>query len=164
MGRWSERSSSGKCQLPTASQFDRQQLFEDYHRYAKIVSGLAVPVGDEWTTVAHDREGLERYRSSYLPHEILEWGGVLTDMFSESCRALRERGIALEEFVSFWFRESRPITQAYDFFLLKIERFVEFVRERAPELATCAEREAAELRAAYADASELATPVSGSAR
>jgi hypothetical protein len=164
MSLWPERSSCSEYQSTPLSHVDRQQLSDDYRRYAKIVSGLAAPCGDEWSTVAQDCEGLERYRTVYLPHEILEWGGALTDMFSESCRGLRQRGIDLGAFVGFWFRESRPITEVYDFFLLKIERFVEFVRERAPELAACAEQEAARLRAAYAEANELATSVSGNTR
>jgi len=158
-----ERSPYRGYESTTLTQFDRQQLCNDYERYAKIVSGLAAPSGDEWNVVAHDREGLERYRTSYLPHEILEWGGALTEMFSETCRALGQRGIELESFVGFWFRESRPVTQPYDFFLLKIERFVEFVREGAPELTACAEQEAAHLRAAYAEANDVVAPVSGSA-
>jgi uncharacterized protein len=160
----SERSPSGGYESTTVTQFDREQLCNDYKRYAKIVSGLAAPSGDEWNVVAHDREGLEQYRTSHLPYEILEWGGALTEMLSETCRALRQRGIELEAFVDFWFRESRSITQAYDFFLLKIERFVEFVQERAPELTACVEQEAAQLRAAYAEANDLVAPVSGSAR
>lgn len=164
MSLWPERSSCSESQSTPLSQVDQQQLSDDYRRYAKIVAGLAAPCGDEWSTVAQDCEGLERYHTVYLPHEILEWGGALTDMFSESCRGLRQRGIDLGGFVGFWFRESRPITEVYDFFLLKIERFVEFVRERAPELAACAEQEAARLRAAYAEANELTTSVSGSTR
>ena len=160
----SDWSLYGGYQSPSVSQTDREQLTDDYRRYARVVCGLAVTVDDEWKVAAHDLKGIRRYRTSYLPHEILEWGGVLTEMFSESCRVLRQRGIELEDFVGFWFRESRPITQAYDFFLLKIERFVEFVRERAPELRASAELEAAHLRAAYAEANELAMPVAESVR
>jgi hypothetical protein len=159
----SERSSNGGHASTAVSQLDQQQLCDDYGRYAEIVSGLAAPSGDEWNVVALDREGLERYRTSYLPHEILQWGGALTGMFPESCRALRQHGIELEAFVGFWFREARPVTQVYDFFLLKIERFVEFVREMAPDMRACAEQEAEQLRAAYAEANETAAFVSRSA-
>lgn len=158
-----DRSSNGGYASTAVSQFDQQQLCDDYGRYAEIVSGLVAPSGDEWNVVALDRGGLERYRTSYLPHEILQWGGALTDMFPETCRALHQHGIELEAFVDFWFREARPITQAYDFFLLKIERFGEFVREMAPELTACAEQEAEQLRAAYAEVNETAALVSRSA-
>lgn len=159
----SERSSHGGRASTAISRFDRQQLCDDYRRYAEIVSGFAAPSVDDWNVVVLDREGLERYRTSYLPHEILQWGGALTDMFPESCRALHQHGIELEAFVGFWFREARPVTQVYDFFLLKIERFLEFVREMAPELTVCAEQEAEHLRAAYAEANEPGALVSGSA-
>lgn len=159
MNLLSEPSPRDGRSSSVVSRVERQRLREDYEQFAKVVSGLAAPLGNEWRAAMHDREGLERYRTSYLPYEILEWGGALTDMFTQSCRALRERGIDLTDFVAFWFREPRPITQVYDFFLLKIERFVEFVRERAPEVTACVEHEAARLRAGYAEANEPATPV-----
>ena len=157
----SERSPYSGHASTAVSRFDRHQLCDDYGRYAEIVSGFAAPSGDDWNVVALDREGLERYRTSYLPDEILQWGGALTDMFPECCRALHQRGVELDTFMGFWFREARPITQAYDFFLLKIERFVEFVQEMAPELTASAEQAAEHLRAAYAEANEPAVLVSG---
>jgi len=160
----SEQSPSGEYEPSITSQFERQQLCDDYQQYAKIVSDRPASAGDQWKGAVCDGEGLELYRTSYLPHEILQWGGSLTDMFPESCQALRQRGIDLMDFVAFWFREPRPITQCYDFFLIKIERFVEYVRERAPELTAGAEQEAASLRAAYAEVNELAIPVQGRAR
>ena len=80
-------------------------------------------------------------------------------MFPQTCRALAERGICLTEFVSFWFRSPRPLTHSYDFFLLKIERFLEFVMERAPDARLCAEQESDMLRLAYAQANEVAEPL-----
>jgi hypothetical protein len=94
------------------------------------------------------------YRTGYLPYEILHWGGDLEAMFSESCRQLAARGVPLAAFVGFWFREPRPLTRTYDFFVLKIERFMEFVRNRAPDLEAAAMREAEELRRAYDLANE----------
>ena len=80
-------------------------------------------------------------------------------MFPQTCRALAERGICLTEFVSFWFRSPRPLTHSYDFFLLKIERFLEFVTERAPDARFRAEQESDMLRLAYAQANEVAEPL-----
>ena len=80
-------------------------------------------------------------------------------MFVESCRRLKARDVSLDGFVVFWFREPRSLSGTYDFFLLKVERFVEFVREVAPELRGIAEREAKELRCAYRFANEPAVPV-----
>lgn len=140
-------------------QSDRQQLRDDYARYAQIISGQAPITGPEWREAAAEATGLTRYRTSYLPHEILHWGGGLTEMFPRTCRALAERGICLTEFVSFWFRSPRPLTHSYDFFLLKIERFLEFVTERAPDARVCAEQESDMLRLAYAQANEVAEPL-----
>jgi hypothetical protein len=134
-------------------------LRDDYARYAQIISGQAPITGPEWQDVAADQAGLTRYCTSYLPHEILHWGGDLAEMFPQTCRALAERGVCLTEFVAFWFRSPRPLTQSYDFFLLKIERFLEFVTERAPEARACAERESDLLRQAYAQANEVGESV-----
>jgi hypothetical protein len=145
-------------QEPTC-QSDRQQLRDDYARYAQIISGQAPITGLEWQEVAAEASGLTRYRTSYVPHEILHWGGDLAEMFPQTCRALSGRSICLREFVAFWFRSPRPLTHSYDFFLLKIERFLEFVTERAPEVRVCVQSEGDMLRLAYAQANEVAEPV-----
>lgn len=136
---------------------DRAQVHEDYVRYARIVSGLESPSGPEWEQT--DLSGLQRYRRSYLPHEILHWGGDLMAMFPETCRSLEQQGIPSGDFATFWFDRPRPVTAAYDFFLLKIERFLEFVADRASQLSPTAEQEAQALRRAYADASEVGEPI-----
>jgi uncharacterized protein (UPF0276 family) len=140
-------------------QSHRQQLRDDYARYAQIISGQAPLTGLEWQEVAAEAAGVTRYRTSYVPHEILHWGGDLGEMFPQTCRALAERGICLTEFVTFWFRSPRPLTRSYDFFLLKIERFLEFVTERAPDVRVCVQQECDILRQAYAQANEVGEPV-----
>ncbi len=95
------------------------------------------------------RLGLERYIHAYLPHEILHWGGEVPDMFPETCKGLNEQGLSLDDFVPWWFHKSRPADRPYDFFLVKIDRFVEFVAERAPTLLVPVCREAKALRQAY---------------
>jgi hypothetical protein len=80
-------------------------------------------------------------------------------MFPHTCRTLAERGISLTEFVAFWFQSPRPLTHSYDFFLLKIERFLEFVTERVPDVRGCVLEECGMLRQAYAQVNELEEPV-----
>ncbi|RPH77546.1 MAG: DUF692 family protein [Nitrospiraceae bacterium] len=140
-------------------QSDRQQLRDNYMRYAQIISGQAPMAGLEWQETAGDATGITRYHTCYLPYEILHWGGDLAEMFPQTCQALAERGVCLTEFVAFWFRSPQPLTHSYDFFLLKIERFLEFVAERAPEARVCAEQEGDILRQAYARANEVVEPV-----
>ncbi len=149
---------SASVQEPVC-QSDRQQLRDDYARYAQIISGQAPMTGLEWEEVASEATGVTRYRESYLPHEILHWGGDLEEMFPQTCRALAARGIFLTEFVTFWFRSPRPLTHSYDFFLLKIERFLEFVTECAPDARVCVQQECDMLRLAYAQANEVGEPV-----
>lgn len=128
---------------------DKNTLEEAYDRYARTVVGRAEPIGEEWDSGQACFNELDLYRLVYLPYEILHWGGEVTDMFPESCRGLTELHVPLAEFVSFWFREPRPRSGTYDFFLLKVERFVEFIRETAPTLEVMVVREADKLRRDY---------------
>jgi hypothetical protein len=151
-------------------------LAEQYALYVQIVTGQTV---DGLPVLGGDASALPLYNEHYLPHEILEWGGAVREMFPEACRDLDRAGIALEAFVRFWFREpraARPVAslgfaerralrgerrrrratdQAYDFFLLKIARFVEFVRDVLPDSLDTVEREAAVLRDGYRAANEM---------
>jgi hypothetical protein len=126
-------------------------LADQYDCYARIMTGRAaagLPV------LGGDASSLALYIDHYLPYEILEWGGAVRDMFPETCRLLDEAGVNLNDFVRFWFREPRMTGQSYDFFLLKIERFVEFVHEALPDAIETAEREADSLRSGYEAACE----------
>jgi hypothetical protein len=143
---------------PRSATGDREQLLNDYERYAKIVCGRMEPTGSEWQAVAADAAGLDRYRREYLPNEILHWGGDLSQMFPDTNCTLAQRGIALDDFVTWWFRAGRPIEQPYDFFLLKVARFVEFICELVPDVSLIAEEEAAMLRRGYADANDREQP------
>jgi len=132
----------------------RAGLAEQYDCYAGIVTGRAK---DGLPVLGQDASALPLYVEHYLPYEILEWGGVVRDMFPATCRSLEQAGIALDGFVQFWFREPRESEdsgRAYDFFLLKITRFVEFVREALPAASETAGREAESLRAGYQVACE----------
>ena len=152
------------CEEKPVSGAARQSLREAYELYARVLSGRAQPNGAEWKGPCAHLDELEQYRSTYLPYEILHWGGEIEAMFPESCRRLTEQAIPLAKFVSFWFREPRPVKSAYDFFLLKIERFIEFACEEMPELAGVVEREAGELRHAYSSANEPPIPAASETR
>lgn len=134
---------------PAVSTANKQALEEAYDRYARALAGGAEPLGEEWCQGQSYLDEVDRYRRIYLPYEILHWGGKVEDMFPESSRRIKEIGVPLAEFVPFWFHKPQPLTGVYDFFLLKIERFVEFVRDVAPEVQDIAQREAEELRQGY---------------
>ena len=129
-------------------------LEEAYDRYARVAVGRAVPTGPEWTNPTGCADDIDLYRSIYLPYEVLHWGGDVVSMFPESCRRLTGRGVPLSRFVPFWFSRPRPRSRSYDFFLVKIERFLEFVLNEAPDVGGIAEQEADELRRAYEVANE----------
>jgi len=138
---------------------DRRRLQADYARYARIATGQQSPTGPEWQAVADAPAGLNRYIHEYLPHEILHWGGDIAEMFTETWRGMHEEGNSLEDFVLWWFQQPRSVDRPYDFFLLKIDRMLEFVVEREPGLLTVAEREASMLRTAYAEANQTVHPI-----
>lgn len=125
------------------------ELLRQYDVYAQVVTGrfeAALPT--EFSSELEPK-ALEIYRWQYLPHEILEWGGNLRDMFPDACRHLDGSGIPLSAFIEYWFQEPRPIHHPYDFFLIKVERFTAFIREVMPEAGDTVAREADELRQAY---------------
>ena len=154
---WEQRSNRGG--LPEIScAIDRQRLQNDYASYAKIACGNAPPAGPEWQAVRQDPAGLERYIDTYLPNEILHWGGDVYEMFPDTCRRMSEHGIAIDTFVTWWCRAPRAVDRPYDYFLLKIHRFLDFLGECAPQFLGTAKGEADVLRAAYADANHVVRP------
>lgn len=131
---------------------ESRELLRQYDLYARVVTGATR--ADELSSLESEPGALERYTRAHLPHEILTWGGALRDMFPETCRRLAYAGVSLDAFVDYWVREPRQARDAYDFFLLKLDRFPAFVREVLPRAAKTVEREAAELRDAYHAACE----------
>ncbi|MFO0775621.1 MAG: DUF692 family protein [Nitrospiraceae bacterium] len=128
-------------------------------------AALVLPGDSTGEDAAHayaTREGLARYREQYLPYEILHWGGDLVEMFPETCERLVARGIDLNQFVTYWFAAPSLISAPYDFFLLKLARFLAFVESVAPDCLDGARREAESLEAAYALVN--APPVAAGAR
>ncbi len=129
---------------------DLAALEAAYRSYADLASGRAREVGG-----ALPEEGsLTHYRDQYFPYEIVHWGGDLLEMFPETCASLRRADINLREFVRFWTARSGPIPVPFDFFLLKLERFMAFVHQCLPEAVPTVERERRALEAAYALANE----------
>ena len=134
---------------------EREDLQRQYGTYVQFVTTQnpgSMPV--DQSLLGGSLENLPRYRDSYLPHELLHWGGDLQDMFPRTCRSLCEAQIPLERFVPFWFSRPRSEQEDYDFFLLKIHRFVEFVGETCLSASAIVDGEAEELRAAYRAANE----------
>lgn len=128
-------------------------LRSDYARYARMACGQsAAPLP------LSDARGLRLYQQQYLPHEILHWGGDLRELFPAACRELDGAGVALADFVAFWSQAPRKTAEPYDFFLLKLDRFVDFAAAAAPAVGRTAAREAEALRAAYRAACDLETP------
>ncbi|MDH5670177.1 MAG: hypothetical protein OEY86_19425, partial [Nitrospira sp.] len=151
----SHREAVSRLPAEQVSAAIRQELESDYERYARVVTGQIEPAGSEWSRPTACIEDLDVYRSVYLPYEVLTWGGDIEAMFPDTCRRLVAQGISLSRFVSFWFSRPQSTSGPYDFFLVKIIRFLAFVRDVAPELIDVAEQEAETLRHDYDFANEL---------
>ena len=134
---------------------EQETLRRQYQGYVELVTtSERLSITGDLSLLGGSFDDLNRYRNTYLPHELLHWGGELTDMFPRTCRLLAMANIPLERFISFWFGKPRPEQGDYDFFLLKIERFVEFVADGHPSAYAAVIEEAEELRAAYRAANE----------
>ncbi len=131
------------------------ELLRQYDLYAQVVTGAIDASQAGLPSPGLEPEALSVYRGSYLPREILEWGGDLRDMFPQTCHLLDRHEIALASFLEYWFREPRTVEGSYDFFLLKLDCFCEFVGEMLPLAAEGVAHEAAELRAAFQAANEF---------
>ena len=142
-----------------------QGLAELYGVYARVASGQEVLESSGIASLAEgvDLEGLHRYVTCYLPHELLCWGGDLAQLFPAIWKSLEKRGVTATDFVRFWFRQSRPVADPYDFFYLKLERWVEFVGEVAPDLLEQAQSEAGILRALHAELNDEPAVLEGRA-
>ena len=135
-------------------------LAELYGTYARVVSGQQTVEKSSLEPLSQNlnREGLHQYVRDYLPNELLHWGGDLEDLFPQLSRTLKERGIRQQEFVRFWFRQPYPAQDAYDFFDIKLDRWMEFVREVAPDLAEETQREVTVLQRLHAELNHGAVP------
>ncbi len=128
-----------------------EQLCALYGTYARVLTGQEAVQESllEPLSAQLDREGLGQYIEEYLPNELLHWGGDLEELFPKICGALKDRGISHDDFVEFWFRGTCAAQEAYDFFYIKLDRWIEFIRERAPDLCEEAAREAQALRGVH---------------
>lgn len=131
-------------------------LVEEYKQFVDVVTGCE---NSRHRSLEKNVEGsehqLEKYVHEYLPYEVMVWGGDLRDMFPHTIQELEEQGIDLSRFVTCWFSYPRPVQGPYDFFLLKINNFLEFVEKTCPSLENLASQEAQGLREGYLLANEL---------
>jgi uncharacterized protein (UPF0276 family) len=133
-----------------------QELVHEYQQYVDAVTGR---VNSRQKSLEENTEEsehhLEKYVHEYLPHEVMVWGGDLRDMFPHTIQGLEEQEIDLSSLVTRWFSSPRAVQEPYDFFLLKIKYFVEFVERTCPSLSELVSQEAKGLREGYTLANNL---------
>lgn len=133
----------------------RDVLTRQYREYMSLVKEVLsrrLDVPGQWD--AEMNMGLHVYATQYLPYEILSWGGDVRVMFPKTCDVLEQCGISLNQFVEFWFAHPRRSKSEYDFFLLKIDLFVEFLGQVVPVAGSLVRQEADLLTQGYLLASQ----------
>ena len=128
-----------------------QMVTRQYRDYVELVTGKGgsrLNLPKEWG--ANMCEGLSCYATQYLPNEILSWGGDVKVLFPRSCQLLDQNEVSLNLFVEFWFAHPRKSDSEYDFFLLKIHLFVEFMGQVLPSAVSTVKQEAELLSQGYA--------------
>jgi uncharacterized protein (UPF0276 family) len=127
----------------------RHILTGQYRDYRALATGKgeSFVLPQEWEKEA--AEGLADYVSYYLPFEILTWGGDVRVMFPRTCELLDCQGIFLNQFLEFWLTYNRISEPEYDFFLIKIHQFLEFIRHVLPTALSTSQQEAESLSHGY---------------
>jgi uncharacterized protein len=151
VGQWRARESAPfpECPRPQVQGFmplkeARQMLTRQYRDYVELVTGKGrrrFHRAEAWGRGMVE-DGLAYYATHYLPYEILSWGGDVRIMFPRVCELLEQHEISLNRFVKFWFAHSRKPEVEYDFFLLKIHVFVNFLSQVLPSAVPTAKQEA----------------------
>ena len=124
------------------------------YRYQQLVSMVTCRMESHSIALSNkgtsDISELRDYSGSYLPYEIFKWGGDLKDMFPQTMQSLEVSGKGLSDFMAFWYSHPHSFCEPYDFFLLKVHYFVEYIRGSHASLLSLASREADDLRDGYA--------------
>ncbi len=165
-GWWEKRTRYGQSSSDVCAEFEIfasaterlliPEVVDQYRMYAQVVSGQADRTALSMVGKLHeDQDGLDRYQRVYLPKEIFEWGGDLREMFPRTCECLGDNAKVFPEFLQFWFNEPRSSKRPFDYFLIKIHLFVEFIERHYPELRDTVYQEADGLRAGYQLANSL---------
>ena len=71
-------------------------LRRQYECYARVVSGQVEASQSGLPSRWLEPGSLELYRDTYLPYEILHWGGDLYDMFPGTCGQLAHAGVEFD--------------------------------------------------------------------
>ncbi len=135
-----------------------QELEQCYRQYVRMITGqrsedsLALDAENLF-----DAKDLAHYSKRYLPYEILVWGGDLKEMFPKTLESLESSGKGLKNFLEFWYAHPQGVCEPYDFFLLKVRYFVEYIRAEYPQFASQAVNEAIDLRKGYALACQVSS-------
>jgi hypothetical protein len=108
-----------------------ETLQDQYLEYFRLITGRAVP---EKSTLAamvklENPEALENYRNDYLKDQILNWSGIVEEIFCETVLEMKKAGIELDQFISYFHQEPLPLETEYDFFKIKLDRFKAFIIE-----------------------------------
>jgi hypothetical protein len=107
-----------------------ETLQKQYRDYLDLIKGNCDLLESPLCPMFQGSENaLPQYRTDYLNDQIVNWGGVVEEIFFETCKELKGEKIEMNEFVSFFHQTLLPPKTEFDFFKIKLDRFKEFVYE-----------------------------------
>ncbi|MHB8482434.1 MAG: hypothetical protein ACYDBV_06835 [Nitrospiria bacterium] len=134
-------------------------LKKQYQDYLELITGKVDIEKSPLASMVYPRgkNPLQVYQTDYLKDQILHWGGVIEELFPKTCGMLKEEGVLLDEFVSFFYKTPGPVGLPYDYFKIKLDRFKASVFEtgqrfsppKKERLLSAVEQEVREMLAAY---------------
>jgi hypothetical protein len=108
---------------------DYESLARQYRDYAELVTGRTPE--EESSLLPMIRKGypdaLRAFKQDILREQVMCWGGVISEIFRDTCRLLEEIDVDPEEFVDFFYGTAVLPVERYDFFKIKLDRFKRFV-------------------------------------
>jgi len=108
-----------------------RSLSREYETYCELLTGrISSPIEPvPMKFRSGSPSDLEHFHSDYLRNQILHWGGIIPELFPETCLRLTNMSVGLNEFVRYFYETPGTPCRPYDYFVWKIERFRDFIRD-----------------------------------
>ncbi|MBI1824666.1 MAG: hypothetical protein HY200_09645 [Nitrospirae bacterium] len=112
---------------------NEESLQKQYFDYFELIIGRTEYHKSSLASMVRleNQDALHNFQRDYLKDQILNWSGIIEEIFSNTVTELKKEGIDLNKFVSFFHQEPLSLKTEYDFFKIKLDRFRVFVTQCA---------------------------------